>query len=321
MKNAINECAKQFAYEPEIQNVDAFKPAENIVVNGMGGSHLAADIIGMVQPVRDFHVVSDYGMSVFSEERMRDHLFIASSYSGNTEEAISFAHSVHEHRLNLAIIAVKGELIDFAIQNHIAYVQLPDTGIQPRSALGFSLLGLARLINDEVLLKDIHHLGDVLNPSAWEKQGTELAGVLKDSVPVIYASSRNRTIAYNWKIKCNETGKIPAFYNVFPELNHNEMNGFDVQTSNRHLSEQFHFLFITDDTGDSRIEKRMHITKKLYTDRKLAVTEVPLEGQAHLERTFNSLLLADWTALAIAEQYGTESEEVPMVEEFKKLIL
>ena len=59
---------------------------------------------------------------------------------------------------------------------------------------------------------------------------------------------------------------------------------------------------------------------QLYKKRGLKVEMVEMPGKNKLEKIFNSLLLADWTAVHIANLYGLESEQVPMVEEFKKLI-
>ena len=64
----------------------------------------------------------------------------------------------------------------------------------------------------------------------------------------------------------------------------------------------------------------MEVCKALYEDRGISVTEKKLVGGTVFERIFNSLIVADWTAVYTAEAYGAESEQVPMVEEFKKLI-
>jgi len=160
----------------------------------------------------------------------------------------------------------------------------------------------------------------LLDSSGIENSGRELAEKIKGKIPVIYSSSQNSAIAYNWKIKFNETGKIPAFYNVFPELNHNEMTGFDVKEPTKPLSEKFYFIFLKDEADHPKVIKRMDITKKLYGDRGLSAEMISLDGGNILEKMFSSLLLADWTAYYTAVQYGADPEQVPMVEEFKKLI-
>lgn len=64
----------------------------------------------------------------------------------------------------------------------------------------------------------------------------------------------------------------------------------------------------------------MQVTKKLYEDRGLRVLDIELEGDNIFTRIFSSLILADWAAYYSALHYGVEPEQVPMVEEFKKLI-
>lgn len=152
------------------------------------------------------------------------------------------------------------------------------------------------------------------------KKKNSLAAALRGKVPVVYSSARNQAVAYNWKIKMNETGKIPAFYNIFPELNHNEMTGFDVVPATKTLSSRLHFVFLTDSADHPQVQKRMRVCRKLYEKRGLPVTDAALQGAAPFEKIFNSLLAADWAALHLSKLYGTEAEQVPMVETFKKLI-
>jgi glucose/mannose-6-phosphate isomerase len=212
---------------------------------------------------------------------------------------------------------------------------LPATGIQPRSALGFNIKAVLKLMSRGDLMKEIEELADLLNPSDYENIGKELAEKLKGYIPVIYASERNFGLARNWKIKFNETGKIPAYFNVLPELNHNEMTGFDeartdakskygpeptVIEERRKLNSPFHFIFLKDADDHPKIQKRMDITEKLYRDRGLKTEILELLGNGVFYKIFSSLILADWTAYYTAEGYGLEAEKVPIVEEFKKLI-
>jgi len=266
-------------------------------------------------------VQSDYGFPAdMKPEWLAYILFIASSYSGNTEETIDAYNEAGRKGVARAVIAVGGALLAAAKKDGVPYVQLPDTGIQPRSALGFSFKALLKIIGEHDALRQVSGLAQTLRPSEYEAQGRELAQKLKGCVPVIYSSARNGSIAQNWKIKFNETGKIPAFYNVFPELNHNEMTGFDVVDATRNLSDTFFFIFLRDPADDPRILKRMEITERLYRDRGLNVSVVEMRGVDFFEKIFSSLLVADWAAYYTAEAYGVESEQVPMVEEFKKRI-
>lgn len=320
MEEAIKNFSKQFGFKPEIVNGEKLKPAKKFIVAGMGGSHLAADVLKTASPFTDVYVHHNYGLPPFPEKKLRETMLIASSYSGNTEEAIDFAKVAFENKHNLICIAVGEKLIEFAKKNGIPYIQIPDTGIQPRSALGFSLISMARAMADGDALSELATLETKLNPMEFKNDGKALAESLKGKIPVIYTSEQNSSIAYNWKIKFNETGKIPAFYNTFPELNHNEMTGYDVVEGNRALSSNLYFIFIASSDDHPRIQKRMEVCEKLYQNRGFSVTKLWLEGENRFERIFRSLLLADWTALHTAWNYGAEPDEVPLVEEFKRLI-
>lgn len=320
MHDAIKNFHQQFSYEPEIQNREQLEKKEKFVVVGMGGSHLAAGLLKTWKPELDIVIHRDYGLPAISEEELRNRLIILSSYSGNTEEVIDAFHAARAKGMAMTAISVGGTLLALAKEHGIPFIQLPDTGIQPRSALGYGTAALLKLVREEALT-EIGELRVTLHPLDTEKDGKTLAQQLMGRVPVIYASTRNMSLAYNWKIKFNETGKIPAFFNVFPELNHNEMTGFDVQDSTRGLAEKFAVILLKDQRDDIRVQRRMDVLQRLYTDRGLPVERIDIQGENSWYGMFLTLVLADWAAYYIAEQYGLESEQVPMVEEFKKRII
>ena len=317
MKESIENFAKQFEYDPTIENKEKWQKFKKFLLVGMGGSHLQGDILQMLNPALDFLVYSDYGLPKNIE---KDRLIIASSYSGNTEETISAFKEAVERGFPLVASSIGGKLIKLAKEHNVPYVQIPDTGIQPRSALGYTLRALLKLTGEEDLLMEIKALAQKLSPVMFEQEGKELAQKLFSKIPVIYSSRRNQPIAYNWKIKFNESAKIPSFFNVFPELNHNEMTGFDVIGATKELSEKLVILLLKDANDHPRIQKRMEVLLQLYKKRRVQVEVKELQGESLQERIFSSLLLADWTAWYTAKEYGTEPEDVPMIEEFKKQI-
>jgi glucose/mannose-6-phosphate isomerase len=320
MHEAIKNFSKQFLYEPEIINREILTDKSGFIVVGMGGSALAPKILKTWKPGLDITVRSDYGLSELPMEELKNKLIILSSYSGNTEESIDAFKDAKNKNLPMAVITTGGELLSLAVENKIPYIKLPDSGIQPRMALGLSIKAFLKLIGQEDELKKIEVLSKTLNIGDYENDGKVLAENMKNHVPIIYASSRNLSLAYIWKIKFNETGKIPAFYNVFPELNHNEMTGFDVKDSTKELSNKLFFIILKDAEDDRRIQKRMEVLEKLYKDRNLQTEIIELKGENIWHKIFSSLVLADWISYYTAIQYGLEPDQVPMVEEFKKLI-
>ncbi len=320
MKDAILAFGDQLSYAPTVENSKKLPKKKSFLQTGMGGSHLNADLLLAVDPTFDLTVRRDYGLPEVSKRKLRNSLFIASSYSGNTEEVVAAYTQARKMNMSRAVVAKGGSLIALAKRDNVPYVQLPDTGIQPRSAVGFSFLGLCKLLGRDDLISQTHRIAHKVKPARLQQKGKGLAKKMKDKIPVIYASRRNETLAWNWKIKLNETGKVPAFHNVFPELNHNEMTGFDVTSKSRHLSRGLHFVILKDRADHPKIQKRMQVVEKLYKQRKFPVSVVEIQGKTRLEKLFTTLLIGDWLALHTAQLYDLESEQVPMVEEFKKMI-
>ena len=240
MKQAFIEFQKQFAYNPVIKNKKKYKKSDRFIVLGMGGSNLAPNIIKNVSPNLYIRTHKDYGLPVMPDKCLKKYLIIANSYSGNTEEALDGLKIAYKKKLNIIVIATGGKLISFAKKNNLPYIQMPNFGIQPRSALGFNCRAMLRAMGQAKLYKELGMLSGTLKGKNYETRGKNLAKTLKNKVPVIYSSTSNQPIAYNWKIKFNETGKVPAFYNILPELNHNEMTGFDVKPNTKKLSKIFH---------------------------------------------------------------------------------
>jgi len=317
MEQSIKNFPKQFLFNPEIQNAEKLALARRFVVLGMGGSSLAAEILKMARPGADIIFHRDYDLP---EVDFKDTLVIASSYSGNTEETISGFERARRGNLPIAVISVGGKLIELARGNNIPFIQLPSDGIQPRMGLGYQIRALFKLMGLDDELLETGRLAGSLDVAAAALAGERLAKKLSGKMPIIYASERNSALARNWKITFNETGKIPAFYNILPELNHNEMTGFDATEASRPLSEKFHFIFLRDSADDERVQRRMKILEKLYQDRGFGVELIDLEGENIWEKTFGSLLIGVWSAYYLALSYGAEPEQVPMVEEFKARI-
>ncbi len=318
LSTAIQNLPTQFTFKPKIENANKLAKRKKYILAGMGGSRLAADVLLALHPSVDIRFHKDYELPHYAD--IKERLVVCSSYSGNTEETISAYTAARAKKLPVVCIAAGGKLIELAKTDKVPYILIPNIGIQPRCATGFSLIALMTVLGMKKEIAQLRSLEKTLKPKTLEKKGRDLAQTLQNSVPLIYSSTQNSAIAENWKIKMNENGKIPAFWNVIPELCHNEMTGFDVITSTKSLSETFHCVFIIDKNDHERVQKRFKIIEKLYIARGLKVEKVVLSGKTRAEQVFNALLLGDWTSLALSEHYGTESEQVPMVEEFKKLM-
>ena len=324
----IKRFAEQFAYEPEIKNEDKLIRKDRVIIAGMGGSRLVGDILRMWKPDKEVIVHSDYNLPAISNERLKDSLVIANSYSGNTEETVDAALKAIGLGLSLAVVATGGKLIDIAKENNLPYVQVPADRLPARSDLGHDLMAILKIIGDADGLAEASLLR-ALDSEEPKDEGESLAQSLANKIPVIYTSERNMELGYVWKVIMNETAKVPAFCNRFPELNHNEIAGFE----NSDLSKNFHFIFLHDVDDDrirgvghrpllgnsvGRIGLRMEKLDELYGKMDLPVTKLELKGESHIKKIFYSVVFAHWTAYNLAKNYKVDPEKTEIIEEFKK---
>ncbi len=313
MYELIKNFARQFDFEPILQNAGRMGGASFYVVAGMGGSALSARLLKLYKPDIPLAVHNNYGLLYFPGNIYKNVLVVASSYSGNTEETIDAYDTARAKNLACAVVATGGELLEKAKLDGIPYVELPQ-GLPPRLAVGYSFLALLKILGDEQGLADAKELSSVLDSQKCEETGKLLANNFQNKIPVMYASQRNEALAYIWKIIINETALRPAFYNVFPELNHNEMAGFETAS----FSDHFRFIFLRDDEDQPKIQKRMDVLAALFKEKKLSVDFLILQGKTPLEKIFSTTLLAHWTGYFLASDSVVA---VPKsIEAFKKML-
>ena len=316
MHEAIIQFANQLPFKPKLEHGHVAYRGGPIIVSGMGGSNLSSGLLKYYDPTLEIYIHRTYGLPKLHEEVLRSALLIASSYSGNTEETIDFVHEALGRGLRPVVIASGGKLIALAEEERLPFIVLPDDIIQPRVALGVSLIALATVSGQHALLKELEKLGKTLDPVAQEREGKALAEALHGHIPLIYTASEHEALAYIWKIKMNETAKTPAFMNLFPELNHNEMTGF----SGKGPKAPFKLLYLESMEDSGHLRKRMQVTADLYSSEAMGMVSTKLLGTTRIERAMRSLLVADFTAYHLALMYNVDPAGVPVVEEFKRRI-
>ena len=327
MKEIILNFPKQFKVGfRAAQNINIKPKLKKVCICGMGGSALPANLLAMVleeyKEKLSLTIQRDYTLPSSVD---RQTLIVCISYSGNTEETISCTKEALKRKLKIVLISSDGQLEKLAKRYSLPFVRI-EKGYPPRMALGYLFGALIGILNalkfiPASLKKELIELEGTLKPEQLEKEGKSLATKLKGRVPVIYASNRLKYLARIWKIKFNENTKIPAFWNYFPELNHNEMTGFE-QGNHKLLSinNKLYLILLQDRDDHPRNKKRMELTLRVLKKRNIKGEIVKLKGKTFLERVFNSILLSDWVSYYLAKAYGVDPIPVKMVEEFKRLM-
>lgn len=287
-------------------NIDRSR-IKNICFAGMGGSAIGADLIRAYSlkscpyPVQ---VNRHYEIPNYIDEST---LFIACSFSGNTEETLSALNSAMAKGAQIIGVTSGGELKKQAIEHEFDYIQIPG-GMPPRAALAYSFVPLFRIFqtleyldeSDSVLDDTYNLLSDGVSKfiDIDDNDALALARELNESLPIIYSDALlMEPVNLRWRGQIEENSKMIAFGNLIPEMNHNEIVGWEHIA---HLAGRLTVVMLKDRDDNPRVTKRMEIVKELVMDQALSVIEISTIGNSRLERMFSLVQLADWVSMYLA---------------------
>lgn len=318
----------QADFEAELHNSTSEKhDIKNVVILGMGGSALAPIVIKdwLGQELKlPLEVVRSYNIPGFVNENT---LVIASSYSGNTEETLTALHQAKETGAKITIIAAGGELIDYANENNTPHVVLP-SGVQPRMALIYSLRANIRILAhygvvDYKYFDEIAETKDWLKDqtSAWSREtdmknnyAKQLALSAVGKSGVFYGGDKTAAIAYKWKISWNENAKNTAFYNQYPEFNHNEFMGW----TSHPVEKPFAIFDLISSFEHPQVIKRFKVSDKLLSGRRPKARTIELQGDTLLKQLLWAAILADFASIYLAILNNVDPTPVKLIEKLKQ---
>ncbi len=284
-----------------------------VVYIGMGGSAITGDLLNdalFAQLKVPVSVVRGYTTPGYCSENT---LVVACSYSGNTEETLSALQSVAGSGAQFICVTSGGKITKLARKNNWGLITLPD-GYPPRMALGFmfftlyhalgradlfsgyqsDLSQLSRFLKEEIHKHDLDaHNGHIL--------AMELAKTIQHSIPVIYSSAPFlATVSLRWQNQMHENAKSLAFRNVLPEMNHNEIVGWEMDSDVRSALVA---IFLENETPHPRIKQRIELSKKLIKSGGNKVVDIYSHGTDTLEKIFSLIILGDWVSYYLAAFY------------------
>ncbi|MEQ9279702.1 MAG: bifunctional phosphoglucose/phosphomannose isomerase [Balneola sp.] len=287
-------------------NIDSTK-IRNICFSGMGGSAIGADLIRAYSLKSCPHPVQvnrHYEVPNYINEET---LFIACSFSGNTEETLTALSSALEKGAQVIGVTSGGTLKKQAIEHEFDYIQIPG-GMPPRAALAYSFVPLFRIFQtlgflDEPnsVLDDTYNLlrdGVSKFTDVDDNDALALARELNESLPIIYSDALlMEPVNLRWRGQIEENSKMLVYGNLIPEMNHNEIVGWEHIA---HLAGRLTVVMLKDQDDNPRVSKRMEIVKELVMDQALSVIEISTIGNSRLERMFSLVQLADWVSMYLA---------------------
>ncbi len=303
---------------------------QSVMISGMGGSALPGNLFRVyLSDLAKRKKFTGKRVGIFQNRfyglphEAFDHCmnFIC-SYSGNTEETVaSFEEALRNH-LPCIGFSSGGKVEELCLDHGIPHVKMPipTQGFQPREGTGYFFGAMYRVLINQGLVPDTRE--EILGYAAklkegianFEAQGVALSEKLFGKSPVIFGTTRFKSVAMIWKIKINENAKTPAFWNYFPELNHNEMVGFTNPQG------KFIVIMLRDQSDFPQMGKRFEVTADLLREKGVEVETIDMPGESVFEKMFGSILIADFASYSLALKYGIDPTPVDMVEALKKML-
>jgi len=311
----------------------SFRNPKLIMLSGMGGSAVAGDFLARLcedrigAPLvvnRSYQIPNCVG---------RDTLFIASSHSGNTEETLAATSAALRRGAKILCISTNGKLRDLARRHgppRVALLEIPQTNppMPPRAALAYSLIPLVRALETLGLypgagrhiaesISLIGHLYDRIGPdvATQHNQAKQLAQSLRGTIPWVQGTvGIMAAAAYRWRTQFNENSKMLAYSSEYPELNHNEVIGWERA---EHIKTDIGVVMLRSSHDHWRVRARVDITKKKFVKPKASSHLIDAEGHSPLAQLLWTVYLGDFTSLYLAMLNGVDPGSIASIDTLK----
>jgi glucose/mannose-6-phosphate isomerase len=310
-----------------LQLGDLHRGASSVVVLGMGGSAVCADLVRAIfadrltvpiVSVRDYELPAWVGRSTF---------VVAISHSGATEETIAALGSALERRAPVAVITTGGPIGDVATRVGLPRLVFPNE-TPPRAALGYTLslfagllerAGMLAISEDEVFAA-IGASDEVIRAcspdiSTDSNMAKQLAWSLLDRLPVIEGSGMLAAVARRWKTQINENSNSAAVAEELPEATHNAVVGYDQPDV---LRDHQYVVFLRSASDLPRNEFRATLSIELLNQIGIGHQTVSLDGETRLAQACAALTLGDYVSAYLGLLYGVDPSATPALTHIKE---
>lgn len=294
------------------------EPINKVFVAGMGGSGIGADFVAefIVNECKVPYLVGKgYDIPSYIDQNT---LYIASSYSGNTEETLNSLAQAEQVGCKIVIIASGGKLVQIAKEKNYDCIIVPGDWPSPRACLGFSLVQQLYILYklnfiSKTVINEIKSSIDLIKYDQDEikNKAETVAKLIHGKIPVIYTTDRMESVAVRLRQQINENSKALCWHHVFPEMNHNELVGWTEK------NDDIAVLFLRNKDDFKRNAIRMDICKDIFTKYTNTIIEIFSKGQTLVERSIYLVHLGDWITWYLSQLRGADAIEVNVINYLK----
>jgi glucose/mannose-6-phosphate isomerase len=270
---------------------------DKIIVSGMGASAISGDLLNDLLRYEikiPIEICRDYHIPLYANENT---LVFCISYSGNTEETLSQFVDCIEKKCKIIGITSGGKLKEWCERFNLPCIIVPEV-YQPRSALPYLFISTLVYLQKMGLIdkeKEIDETIETLRDIETRKI-KRIALSLKNCMPIIYASNEFTSVAKRIKTQFNENSKVLAKYDVFPELDHNEIVGYEKNKLNKNSV----IILLRDKDESIEIKTRIEITKKIMKNKVKKIIELWSEGKSKLAKMMSLIFIGDYLSYELA---------------------
>jgi glucose/mannose-6-phosphate isomerase len=321
----LPEQLRDALWKVQSAQLDPWDSPGGLIVAGMGGSAIGGSLARAMlgdHASRPILAARAYGLPPWTTP---DTTVMCASYSGDTEETLACYEAAGALGATRVAVTSGGKLAELARADGVPVIPVAG-GFQPRAAVAYMtvaalevawLCGAGPRMGAEIDVA-ANHLEQLV--IEWGADGAEdsepktLARALHDCIPVIAGAGLTTPIAYRWKTQFNENAKIPAFMHELPELDHNEVVGWQGATA----FGRFAAIFLDDSDTHPRVQERIALSRELIGDHATGSYLVKSRGHTTVERVLSLVLLGDLVSLYVAVLRGTDPTPVDVLETLKQ---
>ena len=321
---AIPEHLRDALWKVDSANLAPWDSPGGLVVAGMGGSAIGGSLARVIlgdRASRPLLSTREYGLPPWTTP---DTTVLCASYSGDTEETLACFEAAGVIGARRVVATSGGKLAELARAEGVPVIPVAG-GFQPRAAVGYmtvaalevaALCGAGPRLNSELDVA-AEHLEDLV--ISWGPEADEtcepkaLARALQGTLPVIAGAGLTAPIAYRWKCQINENAKMPAYDVQLPELDHNEIVGWEGAADIARMSA----VFLDDSDTHPRVRERLELTRRIMEPTSAGTHVVASHGETTVERVFSLVLLGDLVSLYLAVLRGVDPEPVEPITRLK----
>ncbi len=302
--------------------VNTPNPIQNVILAGLGGSGIGGNIaqsllFGNIKV--PFEVLKHYDLPAYVGANT---LFIASSFSGNTEETLSALEKAATSGARIACVASGGKLKEIAEQRGYDLYLLDALAACPRAHLPTSVTALLHLFTHYGLVKPdlIKKLPDVwafLTQEATRirAEASKIASKLHEKLVFLYGSDYSAPVLVRLQQQINENAKQICHVGIVPEMNHNEFVGwvFPENVLKNSVVLQFY-----QDGDHPRVSSRFDICRPIIAQKAAEIIDIKARGNTYMEQIFFLILWGDWLSYELAMTNKVDPYPVAVIDTLKK---